>query len=156
MASGNQTGDTPSKTYVSVACTPTTKKQVCVICGKREESCKHRVQLFKNDKKTESCKLVEKYLEIQIIPDQTVNSLCQNCHRSLNTIQSRIQVHKQNYEKTVAQLKRSHGRLSKKRLPFDDLPVTTSKRTPPVSQDYVSPDFVQVSTLPTLLLFKIK
>lgn len=64
MASENQTAGTPSKSYISVACTPTTKKQVCVVCGKREESCKHRVQLFKNDKKTESCELVEKYLEI--------------------------------------------------------------------------------------------
>ena len=151
MASENQTAGTPSKSYISVACTPTTKKQVCVVCGKREESCKHRVQLFKNDKKTESCKLVEKYLEIQIIPDQTVNSVCQNCQRSLNTIQSRIQVHKLNYEKTVSQLKKSHGRLSKKRLPFDDLAVTTPKRTPPVSHDFVSPDFVQVSTLLLLL-----
>ena len=102
MASVNQTGDTPSKTYVSVACTPTTKKQVCVVCGKREEASKHRVQLFKNDKKTESCILIEKYLEIQLISDQTVNSVCQNCQRSLNNIQSRVQVHKQNYEKTVS------------------------------------------------------
>ena len=106
MASVNQTGDTPSKTYASVACTPTTKQQVCVICGKKEASSKHRVQLFKIDKKTESCILIEKYLEIQLIPDQTINSVYQNCQRSLNTIQSRVQIHKQNYEKTVSQLKK--------------------------------------------------
>ena len=141
MAYVNQTGDTPSKTDVSAACTPTTKKQVCVICGKREESNKHRVQLFKNDKKTETCILIEKYLEIQLIPGRTVNSVCQNCKRSLNNIHSRIQVHKQNYEKTVSQLKS----LSKKRLLFDDLPVRTF-------QGLISPDLAQVSTLCTVVL----
>ena len=127
MASGGPVGDTPSKTYVTVACTPTTKKQVCVVCGKREESSKHRFKLFKNDKKTETCILIEKYLEVQLIPDQSVNSVCQNCQRSLSNIQSRVQVHKLNYEKTVSELKKTHGRVSKKRLPFEELPVTVKK-----------------------------
>ena len=81
------------------------KASVCCY-GKRGEASKHRVQLFKNYKKTESHILIEKYLEIQLIPDQTVNSLCQNCQRSLNNIQSRVQVHKHDYEKTVSQLKK--------------------------------------------------
>ena len=67
---------------------------------------KRRVQLFKNDKKTDSCVLIETYLEIQLIPDQTIKRVCNNCQRSLNTIQSRVQVHKQNDEKTVSQLKK--------------------------------------------------
>ena len=145
MASGGKVGDTPSKTYVSIAYTPTTKRQVCVVCGKREESNKHRVLLFKEDKKTKTCMLLEKYLDVQLNQDQTVNSVCQNCYRSINNIRSRLQVHKQNYEKTISQLRKTHGRVSKKRLPFEDLPMTlkkASQRTPgPDNALYVSMKF---------------
>ena len=133
MASVNQTGNTLSRTYVSVACTPTTNSKCVLFAAKKKNKSKktnkqtnknkkqqqqktktqkhkhthkRRVQLFKNDKKTESCVLIEEYLEIQLIPDQTIKRVCNNCQRSLNTIQSRVQVHKQNYEKTVSQLKK--------------------------------------------------
>ena len=63
MASGGTS--TLSKHYVSMVYTPTTKKSVCVVCGRKQESDKHRVKLFKNDNKSEACLLVEKYLDIQ-------------------------------------------------------------------------------------------
>ena len=119
---------TPSKHYVSMAYTPTTKKSVCVVCGRKQESDKHRVKLFKNDKKSEACLLIEKYLYIQLSEDQNVNSVCQTCHRSLLSVQSKLHNHRQNYDKTVSNLRKTHGRISKKRLPFDDLPVTEPKR----------------------------
>ena len=107
MASENQTGDTQSKPGVSITCAVTKKTQVCVVCGKRTESSKHRVMLFKNDQKTEACKLIEKYLETELIPDNTVNCVCQNCRRSLNTIQSQVKRHKQKFEKSAEQFKKS-------------------------------------------------
>ena len=126
MASGGTS--TPSKHYVSMVYTPTTKKSVCVVCGRKQESDKHRVKLFKNDNKSEACLLVEKYLDIQLSDNENVNSLCQTCHRSLLSVKAKLYNHRLNYDKTVSSLRKTHGRISKKRLPFDELPVAEPKR----------------------------
>lgn len=117
------TSITPSKLYVSMAYTPTTKKSVYVVCGKKKESDKHRVKLFKKEKNSEACLWVEKYLEVHLLEDQNVNSVCQVCHRSLLSVKSKLHNHKLNFEKTISKLRTTHGRISKKRLPFEDMPV---------------------------------
>ena len=78
MASGGTS--TQSNHYVSMVYTPTTKKSICVVCGRKQESDKHRVKPFKNHDKSEVCILVEKYLDIQLSENENVNSLCQTCH----------------------------------------------------------------------------
>ena len=80
MASSEST--TPSKTNTSIQYTPTTKKRLCVLCGKREDKDSYRVKLFKNNEKTSACNLIEQYLAIHISPLLHVDSLCQNCHRT--------------------------------------------------------------------------
>ena len=64
MASYNST---PIKEYTNIQYTPTTKKRLCVLCGKREENDNYRVRLFKNEKKSEACDLVEKLLSETVI-----------------------------------------------------------------------------------------
>ena len=108
--------------------TPTTKKSVCVVCGRKQESDKHRVKLFKNDNKSEACLLVEKYHDIQLSDNENGNSLCQTCHRSLLSVKAKLYNHRLNYDKTVSSWRKTHGRISKKRLPFDELPVAEPKR----------------------------
>ena len=77
MASYNST---PTKEYTNIQYTPTTKKRLCVLCGKREENDNYRVRLFKNENKSEACDLVEKLLSIEISPLLHADSLCRNCH----------------------------------------------------------------------------
>ena len=60
------------------------------------------MRLFKNEKKSEACDLVEKLLLIEISPLPHADSLCRNCHRSILT------------------LKKTHGKISKMRLPVQD------------------------------------
>ena len=112
---------TPTKEYTSIQYTPTTKKRLCILCGKREENDSYRVRLFKNEKKSEACNLVEKLLSIEISPLLHADSLCRNCHRSLLTLQTKVLYHKTNYEKTIDSLKKTHGKTSKKRLPFENV-----------------------------------
>ena len=126
MASGGTL--TPSKHYVSMVYTPTTKKSVCVVCGRKQESDKHRVKLCKcYGEKSEACLLVEKYLDIQLSENENVNSLCQTCHRSLLSVKAKLYNHRLKYDKTFSALRKTHGRISKKRLPFEELPVAEPK-----------------------------
>ena len=119
MASKGST--TPSKTSTSIQYTPTTKRRLCVLCGKREENDNYRVKLFKHNEKTSACNLIEKYLGIHISPLLHVDSLCQNCHRSILTLQTKIIKHQTNYQKTIESLKKTHGKTSNKRLPFSEM-----------------------------------
>ena len=124
MASYNST---PTKEYTNVQYTPTSKKRLCVLYSKREENDNYRVRLFKNEKKSEACDLVEKLLLIEISPLLHVDSLCRNCHRSL-TLKTKVLYHKGNSEKTIETLKKTHGKISKKRLPFENVwPVRDNK-----------------------------
>ena len=50
-----------------------------------------------------------------------VDSLFQNCHRSILTLQTKIIKHQTNYQKTIESLKKTHGKTSKKRLPFSEV-----------------------------------
>ena len=121
---------TPTKEYINIQYTPTTKKRLCILCGKREEKDSYRVRLFKNEKKSEACALVEKLLSIEISPLLHADSLCRNCHRSLLTLQTNVHRHKANYEKTIESLKKTHGKTSKKRLPFENVfPVPDNKES---------------------------
>ncbi|XP_053398038.1 uncharacterized protein LOC123565316 [Mercenaria mercenaria] len=129
-------GTTPSKTYVSIQFTPTTKKLICLICGKKEVNDKYRVKLFKSSRKSEACSLIERLLDISIFEDQCVNSVCQNCFRSISTLKVKLQTHKENYEQTILKLQKTHGRVSKKRLPFENVqPVTNTKKPNTDSKD---------------------
>ena len=112
--------NTPSKSYFRIQYTPTTKKRICILCGKREENDSYRVRLFKSEKKSEACELVEKLLSIEISPVLHTDSICRNCHKSLLTLKTKLIYHKTNYEKTIQNLKHTHGKTSKKRLPFEE------------------------------------
>ena len=56
------------------------ENSVCCL-WKKQESDKHCVRLFKKDKGSELCLLIETYLEIQLLEHQNINSVCQVCHR---------------------------------------------------------------------------
>lgn len=122
MASGENI--TPSKTHISIQYTPSTKKRLCVLCGKREDTSSYRIKLFKDGEKTSACVLIETYLSIEISPMLHVDSLCKNCHRSLLTLQAKVLLHQSNYKRTVESLKKSHGQVSRKRLPFEEPSIT--------------------------------
>ena len=63
----------------------------------------------------------EKYLGIHISPLLHVDSLCQNCHRSIWTLQTKSIKYQNSYQKTIESLKKTHGKTSKKRLPFSEM-----------------------------------
>ena len=84
--------------------------------------CLNEVQTFEQ---SPSC---QKYHDIQLSDNENVNSLCQTCHRSLLSVKAKLYNHRLNYDKTVSSLRKTHGRISKKRLPFDELPVAEPKR----------------------------
>ena len=127
MASKEST--TPSKTSTSIQYTPTRNKRLCVLCGKREENDNYRVKLSKNNEKnktkkkthTSACNRIDKYLGIHISPLLHVDSLCKNCHRSVLTLQTKSIKHQTNYQRTIETLKKTHGKTSKKRLPFSEV-----------------------------------
>ena len=114
--------ETPSKTSVSIHYTPSTKKSLCIICGKREEKSQYKTKLYKDNKKTGACDLIETYLGIQVSPLLHVDSLCQNCHRGLLTLQNKVRTFQARYQNTIETLRKTHGKTSKKRLPFSEIP----------------------------------
>ena len=120
---------TPSKTSISIQFTPSTKKSVCINCGKREEKDKYKTTLYKNNEKTGACDLIETYLGIQVSPLLHVDSLCQNCHRSLLTLQTKVTNFQRSYQRTVETLKKTHGKTSKKRLPFSVASPESKRRS---------------------------
>lgn len=107
---------TPRKTQIHVRLTPSTKHFTCIICGERKNNPKERQKIMKGSSKTELYVLIEKLLQINITEEGHSDICCRNCAGRLVTVEKSLAKFKDSYELTRAQLQRSHGHTSVKRM----------------------------------------
>ena len=74
---------------------------------------------MKGSSKTELYVLIEKLLQIHITEEDHSDICCRNCAGRLVTVEKSLSKFKDSYELTRAQLQRSHGHASVKRMSKD-------------------------------------
>ena len=97
--------------------------------GKKKTNTRLNCTKIMKKQVTGACDLTETYLGIQVSSLLHVDSLCQNCHRSLLTLQTKVTNFQRSYQRTVQILKKTHGKTSKKRLPFSEASPESKTRS---------------------------
>ena len=131
---------TPTKVLSRIHLTPTSKRILCVICGKQCENKHERLLLFNKGSKTSHCALIEKHLRIEILSSASnADHVCRNCIRKLVTIENNLSKLVNTFNATRENLQEKYGKYSKKRMFGDSEP--TSKRplfsTPGANQSHL-------------------
>ena len=118
---------TPTKVLSRVHLTPTSKRILCVICGKQCKNKYDRLLLFNKDSKTSHCVLIEKHLHVEILSSVSyADHVCRSCIKKSVTIENNLSKLVHTFNATRESLETSHGKQSKKRMCSDSEP--TSKR----------------------------
>ena len=118
---------TPTKELSRVHLTPTSKRILCVICGKQSKNKYERLLIFNKGAKTSHCALIEEHLRVEILSSVSYSDhVCRNCIRKLVTIENSVLKLVSTFNETRESLETSHGRQSKKRMSSDSEP--SSKR----------------------------
>ena len=82
---------TPTKELSRVHLTPTSKRILCVICGKQSKNKYERLLFFNKGAKTSNCALIEKHLRVEILSSVSYfDHVCRNCIRKLVTIENSV------------------------------------------------------------------
>lgn len=87
-----------SSTFYRIVLTPTTKQNVCLVCGEKKLNPKDRYKAMHKGKKAEICKLIERMLEIEISEKSHSDICCRNCARKFSSCEKSLATLKVNYD----------------------------------------------------------
>ena len=107
--------------------TPSTKEYICIICGESIPKTEYRLRLFRKDKKTSHCLLLEKHLKVSVSQSVCTDHVCRACVRKLTNLENKVSQLKEKCDATSERLQVSHGKTTQKRMLTDQGP--RSKKT---------------------------
>ena len=104
---------------------PTSKRMLCVICGKQCKNKYERLLLFSKGSKTSHCKLIEKQLRVEVLSSVSyADHVCRSCIRKLATVENNLSKIVHTFNATRESLETTHRKQSKSRMCLDSEPTS--------------------------------
>ena len=117
---------TPSKIYTQVVVSPRSKSAFCIYCAKLQANDSYKRKLYKDNEKTETCKIIEEFLGLEIDTSLS-NIVCKLCLASVRNTTTKINALKKTFAASEQQFKDRFGKSKSKRLSVDS-PMKREKK----------------------------